>query len=337
MRKISDVREAEEAVSIESNNFGDSRESHGTHNSDFEIYRLIAENSSEGIFLATSFKLVYANSAFFRIIGEKDLKDKNLLDLLEKEDADRVVSDVRKALMGEVGEANYELRLKSRNGRERYISLSMSKVEYKGIPHALGIVKDITEKKKMEEQLRQYNELLRLTNTILRHDVVNNLNIISGCVELCDKKCMAESAVKRCVELIQEIGALESFTTSKKESLRKILERIAGAYPVKLQIEGDCEIESFVGIAFDNLIRNSVVHGGASEVGVKISRQTIIFTDNGSGIPKQIADRVFEKGFKFGETSHTGLGLYIVRKVVEMLGGSVELRGSNDFVIRVRE
>lgn len=300
--------------------------------SDPEIYRLIAESSSEGIFLATRFQLVYANSAFFRIVGERDLKGKNLLELLEKEDAERVLSDVRRALKGEIDGETYELRLKRGDGDRRYVSLSMSMVTFRGRPHALGIVKDITEKKKMEEKLNKYNELLRLTNTILRHDVLNNLNVISGYIELCERECKAEVAVKRCFDLIEEIRSLELSSTSKKERLRSILERIAPRYGAEIEIEGDREVDSFLAIVVDNLISNSVTHGRATKVRVKVDNDMIRFSDNGSGIPDEIKDRIFERGFGFGETSHTGLGLYIVRKIVEMLDGSVELRG-NEFVI----
>jgi|GEM_PF-3540264 PAS domain S-box-containing protein len=112
-----------------------------------QIYRLIAENSSEGIFLATEFKLVYANPAFFKIIGITDLKGKNLLELVDKEDAKRIFYDVQKALKGELSEAGYEVRLKRSDGRWIHLSLSMSKVIFKEKPHALGIIRDISDRK----------------------------------------------------------------------------------------------------------------------------------------------------------------------------------------------
>ncbi|HDN73870.1 MAG TPA: ATP-binding protein, partial [Archaeoglobus sp.] len=37
----------------------------------------------------------------------------------------------------------------------------------------------------------------------------------------------------------------------------------------------------------------------------------------------EIKERIFEEGFKYGENARTGLGLYIVRKVMEKYGGKV--------------
>jgi len=68
---------------------------------DEEIYRIISEHSNDGIFLATSYKLVYANPAFLKIFGAKsadELKNKNLLTLLEKEDAEKIRRDIKEAL-----------------------------------------------------------------------------------------------------------------------------------------------------------------------------------------------------------------------------------------------
>ncbi len=307
--------------------------------SEHEIYRLIAENSSEGIFLATGFRLVYANPAFFKIIGITNLRGKNLLDFLDKEDAERIFKDVQKALRGEFSGANYEIRLKRSDGRWIHLSLSMSKVVFKGKPYVLGMIRDISDRKKMEQELRHYNELLRLTNTILRHDILNNLNIISGAMELCEnEQCLGEKAVRRCIDLINEIKELEALTKNpKKVSVKKMITEIAKSYGVQAKVEGDCKAESFLSIVFDNLIRNSVSHGEASRIEVDIREEpikcTITFKDNGRGIPENIRSSIFEKGFKFGESANTGLGLFIARKIVEMLGGSIELTSDNKFVI----
>ena len=131
---------------------------------DEEKYRLLAEHSQDGMFLATGYKLVYANNALLRILGAhsfEELKEKNMLTLLEKEDAQRIKKDVRKALKGELLERVYEVKATRLDGVPIFISLSMKKVEYAGKPHALGVVRDITARKKTEENLRKSEELFR--------------------------------------------------------------------------------------------------------------------------------------------------------------------------------
>jgi len=43
--------------------------------------------------------------------------------------------------------------------------------------------------------------------------------------------------------------------------------------------------------------------------------------DNGTGIPDEIKEKVFEEGFMHGDTGHTGIGLHIVQKAMESYGG----------------
>jgi signal transduction histidine kinase len=51
----------------------------------------------------------------------------------------------------------------------------------------------------------------------------------------------------------------------------------------------------------------------------------IIFKDNGQGIPFEYRSRVFELFFRGKNSSRSGMGLYIVSKLVEKLNGRVEL------------
>ncbi|MFO8132483.1 MAG: ATP-binding protein, partial [Thermoplasmatota archaeon] len=47
--------------------------------------------------------------------------------------------------------------------------------------------------------------------------------------------------------------------------------------------------------------------------------------DEGSGIPDEIKQRVFEERFSHGSTGGSGLGLYIVKKTMQRYGGSVDI------------
>jgi len=134
---------------------------------DEEIYRIISEHSNDGIFLATSYKLVYANPAFLKIFGAKsadELKNKNLLTLLEKEDAEKIRRDIKEALKNNLLKKEYVVKAKRTDGKEIFINLSMAKVVYKGKAHALGVVRDITKLKetefKLEEKERRYRTLV---------------------------------------------------------------------------------------------------------------------------------------------------------------------------------
>lgn len=88
-----------------------------------------------------------------------------------------------------------------------------------------------------------------------------------------------------------------------------------------------------VGESISNLISNAVKYTPAKGmIGVTINkkRTTVVISvqDNGYGIPKKEQHHVFEKFYRSGkaiasETEGTGLGLFIVKSVIESSGGKV--------------
>ncbi|NHW24033.1 MAG: HAMP domain-containing histidine kinase, partial [Archaeoglobales archaeon] len=94
-----------------------------------------------------------------------------------------------------------------------------------------------------------------------------------------------------------------------------------------VNIDGNATVLANEGIyvVFDNLISNSIKHGKATKIFIKIkegsSKILLEFLDNGNGVPAEIGDKIFEKGFSTSKS--TGLGLYIVKKLLESYGGNV--------------
>jgi signal transduction histidine kinase len=56
---------------------------------------------------------------------------------------------------------------------------------------------------------------------------------------------------------------------------------------------------------------------------------SILVSDTGPGIPKEIEGRLFQSFVTAGKKEGTGLGLAIVKKIAEEHGGSVEVRPSD--------
>ncbi len=72
-----------------------------------------------------------------------------------------------------------------------------------------------------------------------------------------------------------------------------------------------------------NLLENAR-NAGAAKVQVSIEAGRITVTDDGSGIPADALPRVFEPHFSTN-TSGSGLGLSIVKRLVESWGGAVAI------------
>lgn len=101
----------------------------------------------------------------------------------------------------------------------------------------------------------------------------------------------------------------------------------------KGETKGDGQLLSAV---FNNLIENAIKYS-KKEKKIKISLLeeqgvlVLIVKDNGIGISAEERQRIFEKFYRVGnedtrKTKGTGLGLYIVKNIVKLHGGSVEVK-----------
>ncbi len=108
------------------------------------------------------------------------------------------------------------------------------------------------------------------------------------------------------------------------------------------QIALSCDLEedvfvysskSYLEIVWNNLLSNAVKftdEGGRVTVNLKKDGNYVVLSvaDTGCGIPKETGARIFEKFYQ-GDTSHSGegngLGLALVKKVVDLLGGEISV------------
>ena len=55
---------------------------------------------------------------------------------------------------------------------------------------------------------------------------------------------------------------------------------------------------------------------------------THLISDTGPGVPPEQLPHVFERGYIAGDKSGTGMGLYIVKTVMEGMGGFVQVQNA---------
>lgn len=85
-------------------------------------------------------------------------------------------------------------------------------------------------------------------------------------------------------------------------------------------------------LVFTNLVNNAIIHNNSerAKIRIKIQRQDKFvmasFKDNGLGIPKAEAKKVFRKFYQIGKAGKgSGIGLYLVQTVMRFHKGSVRL------------
>ncbi|MCK4329864.1 PAS domain S-box protein [candidate division WOR-3 bacterium] len=208
-----------------------------------------------------------------------------------------------------------------------------------------GTARDVTKRKKAEEELNAHRQHLELINKILRHDLINDLTVIKSSLSLYTnlkkekylKK--AFSFIGRSVDLISRMRELESFISSDKElefyNVRDILNSVIQDYPsIDFKVKGICQVmaDEALESVLDNIINNAILHGKTEKIDIEIAESRglckIRIADYGVGIPEEIKDKIFEESFRFGESGGSGLGLFIVKKTLERYGGSISVEGN---------
>ncbi len=129
------------------------------------LYRVLVENSRDGVFLVQRGKVVFANEAMAAILGYAagELMGMPYMDLVDE--ADRAAQAGRKAER-ESGSRElqvFEMRMLRKDGRRILCEVRADAVEYQGDIASTGTLRDVTEERArqraLEEAERRYREL----------------------------------------------------------------------------------------------------------------------------------------------------------------------------------
>lgn len=127
------------------------------------LYKNLVERARLGILIVQGEQIIYANPSVSRISGYKlsEIVGANFTDFLAGEDKEKVRRLYYQRLASESVLSHYELRLPHKKGRELFIEVDVSLIEHKGAPATLVVLNDISERKKVEEDLKKTLKKLR--------------------------------------------------------------------------------------------------------------------------------------------------------------------------------
>ncbi len=215
---------------------------------------------------------------------------------------------------------------------------------------------DITERIKNENLLKQKNEELDIIMHKASHDLRGPITSILALTQLIESQPenyvqytkMIEKSIYRLDETIRDLmsfGQLSNpnIVASKvnlyalfKEVIEAIC-RIDGFDEVRIDLDFEASFSfmaksNLLKSIFQNLIANSVNYrrkeiASFIHISVLVGKNIVItIRDNGQGIAPQYHAKIFDRFYRANtKIAGTGLGLYIVRKSAESLGGTIEM------------
>jgi PAS domain S-box-containing protein len=210
----------------------------------------------------------------------------------------------------------------------------------------VGIIRDVTSLKQIEDALHLTNKKLNMLSSVTRHDIVNKLTGLRIYLEL-SKDMVRDPVVLDYIrkedEAAEAIGRQIEFTRSYQDigihapewqGVETVIRSAASQLPLEgiaievavppIQVYADSLIEK----VFYNLMENSIRHGGnVTRIQFSFAETDegglLAYADNGVGISPEDKQRLFTRGFG----KHTGLGLFLSREILSITGISIEETG----------
>jgi PAS domain S-box-containing protein len=125
--------------------------------------RILADSTASAIFMYSD-KFITVNRATEQLTGysEAELTSRNFYELLHPDFREKIKLHCDALSHGNIGPMRCELNLITKKGDERWIDFTSSIIDYKGKTYGLGTAFDITDRKRVEQTLKESEERLRL-------------------------------------------------------------------------------------------------------------------------------------------------------------------------------
>lgn len=186
--------------------------------------------------------------------------------------------------------------------------------------------------------LIMFNDLLRENENMPYRD---RINFIDKCEEQLGR-------MEWLIMNLLKVGRLEAGAIDfkiKKQSIKETIEIAVSSLKEQarnknqsLIICGDLEVEvkhdrGWIAEAISNIVKNAVEHTPEKgKISIEVLQGKLItkiyIKDNGSGIPKEMQDKIFKRFYKGENTTNPkniGIGLSLAKSIIEEHGGDIKL------------
>jgi len=327
-----------------------------------ERYRLVVELSPDMIFVESSGRIAFMNPAGLRLLGatiSAEVLGKRVSEIIVHDQQDALLNCFNALLRGEKPPAQ-ELRMRRLDGTIVDVELTLALLQTSGSHGMLGIARNITERKAMEEELRHSQKMEAVGQLAggLAHDFNNTMMAIFGYAELLQSKLPAGDDNLKYVQCLLEAADKSAALTrqllafSRKqvldlrpmnlntviEGLVNIIRMVLGKkIKVEFKLRKSLPMVKADAGRIEQILMNLVVNakdemadGGTLEISttpIEIGTGSFVrlsVEDTGTGMTDDVKARCFEPFFTTkGEGKGTGLGLSNVYAIVKQMNANI--------------
>ncbi len=255
----------------------------------------------------------------------------------------------------EEGERRGVIRLVDAEGRRRVVDFAATTDVYDG--HHLSALRDVTDRHEQERLVEAEREKLEFLNQLLRHHVLNGMNLIIAKATVTrervddpESRGDLQSILDRSAEIVSLVSRIRRLVRSTAEgtprrpvNLSEVLERELSALrcscPEATVETGGIGTDRFVsadrtvGEVISNLLETAVEHAAGPSPSIHLgvrtqeSRVVVRIAADGSGIPPERREELLGKGPRGVKSPGTGFRLSIAAMLVEGYGGTLRIEG----------
>jgi two-component system, cell cycle sensor histidine kinase and response regulator CckA len=180
-----------------------------------EKYSAVVRMAKDGVVIMRDNVLEFANEATARMLGYTvdEMENTPYANYVAPESREMVAAMVKARLSGEDVPQVYEAMLLRKEGTKITVELSASVIHYQGKPAEVGIIRDITERKRAEEERSKLESQMREVQKFeslgvlaggIAHDFNNLLVAILGNADLALFSLSPASPVRKSIEGIRQ-------------------------------------------------------------------------------------------------------------------------------------
>jgi PAS domain S-box-containing protein len=279
--------------------------------------------------------------------------------LVPPERTDELARIMERISTGEHVERFETVRVR-KNGQKIHVSLTISPITdaIGRVTGASSIARDVTARRRTEEELRRSNRELEQFAYVASHDLSEPLRVIAGFVELLSRRYKGQlddeadrfidftvAGVERMQAIIDDFLAyshasratLTLVEVDTAALVREVLQSLSAAIAergTRVEVGGLPRVRAeptLLRALFQNLIANAVKFADGANAEVRISavrereRWRFDVADNGPGIDPRHITRIFDMFQRLHgrEVPGTGIGLSIAKRIAERHGGNI--------------